>query len=143
MIDKNCYDDCDFTFEDEVNINHKTYGNKIKNFCTYLNITTANLIRELNDIKRKIHENSIKINKTDPDNWKKYIVENMNYEIYFIEKKNKHSKIIEKHKDNMSMNNIKHNKSCPKLIELYYESITTSKIYNLNIESRYILNYSK
>ena len=40
------------------------------------------------------------------------------------------------------MNNIKHNKSCPKLIELYYESITTSKIYNLDIE-RYILNYSR
>ena len=87
MIKKNCYDDCDFTFEDEVNRNRKTYGNKIKKFCTYLNITTGNLIRQLNDIKRKIHENSIKINKTDPDNWKKYIVENMKYEIYFIEKK--------------------------------------------------------
>ena len=142
MIDVNCYDDCDFTFEDEVNQNREFYGNKIKNFCTSLNIKSANLIRELNNIKKMIHENSIKANKTDPDNWKKHIVENMNNEIDFIEKKNKHNKIIKKHKDNMSINNIKHSKSCHKLIELYYESITTSKIYNLNIESRYILNYS-
>ena len=142
MIDVNCYDDCDFTFEDEVNQNRKSYNKKTKNFCTSLNIESANLIRELNDIKKIIHENLIKANKTDPDNWKKYIVENMDYEIDFIEKKNKHNKIIKKHKYNMSINNIKHSKSCHKLIELYYESIDISKIHNLNTESRYILNYS-
>ena len=87
-----------------------------------------------------IHGNLIKANETDPNNWKKYIVENMNNEIDFIEKKNKWNKIIEKHKDNMSINNIKHSKSCNDSIELYYESITTSKIYNLNIESRYRIN---
>ena len=86
MIDVNCYDDCDFTFEDEVNQNREFYD-KIKNFCTFLNIKSANLICELNNIKKMIYENSIKANKTDPDNWKKYIVENMNNEIDFIEKK--------------------------------------------------------
>ena len=30
MYGKNCYDDCDFTFEDEVNRNRELYGNKIK-----------------------------------------------------------------------------------------------------------------
>ena len=138
MIDKNCYDDCDFTFEDEVNENREFYGNKIKNFCSSFKIDLGNQIRELNNIKKMIHGNSIKANETDPNNWKKYIVENMNNEIHFIEKKNKYNKIIEKHKDNMSINNIKHSKSCYDLIELYYECITTSKIYNLNIESRYL-----
>ena len=87
MIDINCYDDYDFTFEDEVNQNREFYGNKIKNFCSSFNIKSANQICELNNIKKMIHENLIKANKTDPNNWKKYIVENMNNEINFIEKK--------------------------------------------------------
>ena len=30
MIEIDCYHDCDFTFEDEVNISHKIYGKRKK-----------------------------------------------------------------------------------------------------------------
>ena len=50
MIDMNCYDDCDFTFEDEVNENREFYGNKIKKICLSFNIDLINQIRELNNI---------------------------------------------------------------------------------------------
>ena len=33
MIDVNCYNDCNFTFEDEVNTTHKFYYKRKKNYC--------------------------------------------------------------------------------------------------------------
>ena len=80
-------------------------------------------MRDSNIIKHKIHENIIKANKTDPDNSKIYIVENMDNKIYSNKEKNKWNKIIEKHKDNMFINGKNHDKLCCEVIKDYYQLI--------------------
>ena len=35
MIEYDRYNDCDFTFEDEVNLSHKIYGKRKKNIVMY------------------------------------------------------------------------------------------------------------
>ena len=78
-------------------------------------------------LKNKIAENSILINEKQPDDWKKYVIQNMNYQIILNEMKNKWNKIIEMHKDNMSINDVEHDKLCCEVMKDYYESTTGSR----------------
>ena len=74
----------------------------------------------------KIEENSISINQKS-DDWKKNVSKEIEYIRFFNEEKNKWNKIIEKHKDNLSINRKKHDESCIEVIEDYNELTTGSR----------------
>ena len=71
MIEYDRYNDCDFTFEDEVNISHKIYGKRKKNYCDAFRIKLYCEIIILERLENKIVENLILINEKQPDDWKK------------------------------------------------------------------------
>ena len=98
MVYEYCYNDCYFTFEDEVNENSRSYGINTNKICSSFNAKLIDIIHESKNIK----------------NQKKLI--------WF---KNKWDKIIRKHIDNMSINNKNHDESCFKVIEHYYECLNT------------------
>ena len=56
-----CYNDCDFTFEDEVNLSHKIYGKRRKNYCDTFRLKLYGEIIKLERLKNKIVENLITI----------------------------------------------------------------------------------
>ena len=126
MIEIDCYHDCDFTFEDEVKISHKIYGKRRKNYCDAFRIKLYGEITELKSLKNKIVENLILINEKQPDDWKKYVIQNMEYQRILIKERNKWNKIIEKHKDNMFITGIAHDKLCCEMVKDYHELMTGS-----------------
>ena len=122
-----CYDDCDFTFEDEVNASHKIYGEKIKNYCDAFGILLYNKIIELKSLKNEIAENLIFIKEKQPDDWKKHISKDVEYQRILIEERNKWNKIIKKHKDNMINNGIKCDKRSCEVVKDYHKLMTGSR----------------
>ena len=122
-----CYNDCVFNFEDEVNLSHKIYGKRRKNYCDVFRIKLYNEIKKFEWLIDKIVENANLVNEKQPDDWNKYVIPDMEYRKILIEKRNKWNKIIEKHKDNMSINGISHDKLCIKTVEDYHEVITGSR----------------
>ena len=123
MIENYYHNEYDFTFEDEVNLSHKIHRKKRKNYCDAFRFQLGCKITELQSLKNKIAKNYEK----DPDNWKKYVIQNMEYQTILIEERNKWNKIIRKHKDNMFINGIEQNSSCCKMIEDYHELMTGSR----------------
>ena len=101
-------------------------GKRRKNYCDTFRIRLYEKIIILKLLKKKIAENLILINEKQPDDWKKYVIQNMEYQRILIEVKNKWNKIIEKHKDNMFINGINHDKLCCKIIKDYHELMTGS-----------------
>ena len=122
-----CYNDSDFTFEDEVNLSHKIYGKRRKNYCDTFRLKLVCEIIKLIKLKNKIAENLILINEKQPDDWKKYIIQNMDNQIIFNEERNKWNKIIEKHKKNMFNNGIECDKLSCEVVKDYYELTTGSR----------------
>ena len=127
MIENDYFGDCNFTFEDEFNLNYEMNGKRRENYCDTFRIRLYDKIIILKLLKKKIAENSILINEKQPDDWKKYVIQNMEYQRILIEVKNKWNKIIEKHKDNMFINGINHDKLCCKIIKDYHELMTGSR----------------
>ena len=118
----------DFTFEDEVNTTHKIYDKRRKNYCDVFRLM---LYREIKILKKYIYilewlknnfkENLIHINEKQPDDWKKYILKNMEYRRILIEDRNEWNKIIVKHKENMFNNCIECDEISCEVVEEYYE----------------------
>ena len=88
-------------------------------------------MKKIKRLKNKIEKNSISINEKQHDDWKKYVIQNIEYHKILIEETNKWNKIIEKHKENMSNNGIHRDKLCFEVEEDYNELTTGSRtIYN-------------
>ena len=121
------FNECDFTFEDEVNLSRKIYGKRKKKYCDTFRIKLHNKIKEIQCLKNKIEVNSIIIHVKQPDDWKKYIIQDMEYKTILINERNKWNKIIEKHKDNMFINGISHDKFCIEMVNDYHELMTGSR----------------
>ena len=97
LFECECYNDSIFKFEDEVNITHKFYDKRRKNYCDVFRLKLYYQNKRMERLKNKIAENSISINEK-PDDWKKYVSKEIEYKTFFNEEKNKWNKIIEKHK---------------------------------------------
>ena len=74
-------------------------------------------------------ENSILIYKKQIDDWKKYVIQNMDYQRILIEERNKWNKIIEKHKENMFNNGIECDEISCEVVKDYYKLMTGSLSY--------------
>ena len=122
-LDCDLYRHHDFTFEDEVNATHKIYDKRRKNYCDVFRLMLYREIKILEWLKNNIKENLIYINEKQPDDWKKYILKNIEYRRILIEDRNKWNKIIEKHKENMFNNCIECDEISCKVVEEYYESM--------------------
>ena len=83
-----CYSNCDFTFKDEVNLSHKSYDKRTKNYCNTFRLKLHSEFRRLERLKNKIAENSTLINEK-PNDWKKYVPKEIEYITFFNEEKNK------------------------------------------------------
>ena len=118
-----CYNDSNFNFEDEVNITHKFYNKRRKNYCDVFRLKLCYQNEKIERLKNKIAENSILINEK-PDDWKKYVSKEIKYKTFLNEEKNNLNKIIEKHKDNMFINSKNHDKLCCEVIKDYYQLTT-------------------
>ena len=126
MINFNCYDNSDFTFEDEVKWCRKKYGKSKKTYCDVFRLKLYDEIKRLEWLKYKIVENLILINEKQPDDWKKYVLKDMEYQRILIEERNKWNKIIEKHKDNMINNGIECDEISREVVRDYHKLMTRS-----------------
>ena len=124
LIECDFYNDCNFTFEDEVNITHKFYDKRRKNYCDVFRLKLYHQIIKIERLKNKIAENLILINEKQPDDWKKYVIQNMDYQRILIEERNKWNKIIEKHKENMFSNGIECDKISCEVVKDYHKLMT-------------------
>ena len=71
-------------------------------------------------------ENSILIYEKQTDDWKKYVIQNMDYQRILIGERNKWNKIIEKHKENMFNNGIECDEISCEVVEDYHKLMTRS-----------------